>query len=397
MKILAVNAGSSSLKFQAYEMPEEKILMSGTFEKIGESNSFYTIKFNGEKIKKEIDLPTHKVAVEMVAKELLDNKIINSLNEIKGIGHRVVHGGDKYSSSVIIDNDVISTVESLSQLAPLHNPANITGINAFINMIPDAVQVACFDTAFHQTMDEVAYTYPLPYEWREKYGIRKYGFHGMSHRFVSERASELLQKENAKVIVCHLGNGASITAVENGKSIDTTMGFTPNAGLMMGTRCGDIDASILPFMMDKLNLSTKEIDNIINKESGMLGISGLSNDSRDIEKASEAGNERCFLVQKMYARRVIEYISKYYVLLKGADAICFTAGIGENSPLTREKVLNGLEVLGVKLDVEANKVRAEEKLISTVDSKIKCYVIPTNEELMIARDAYNLVLGNNNV
>lgn len=390
MKILSVNAGSSSLKFTLFEMPEEKVLMSGVFERIGIDNSFYTIKLNGEKIRKEATLANHSNAVGFLTKELLENNVVESLSEIKGVGHRIVQGADKFDRTVVINDMVEDTISELSSLAPLHNPAAVVGIKAFREFMPDAVHTAVFDTAFHQTMAEETYLYALPYEWYTDYSVRKYGAHGTSHKYVSSRVNEILGRTDTKVIVCHLGNGGSISAVADGKCVDTSMGFTPNAGIVMGSRCGDIDASIIPYIMNKTGMTPEDVDTAINKKSGLLGISGISSDSRDIEINAEEGNKRCILAQKMYARKVIDYIAKYYVLMGGADAICFTAGIGENSISTRETIINGLEVLGVKLDKEANNIRGEEKLITTADSKIPCYVIPTNEELMIARDTYDL-------
>lgn len=390
MKILSVNAGSSSLKFTLFEMPEEKVLMSGVFERIGIDNSFYTIKLNGEKIRKEATLANHSNAVGFLTKELLENNVVESLSEIKGVGHRIVQGADKFDRTVVINDVVEDTISKLSSLAPLHNPAAVVGIKAFREFMPDAVHTAVFDTAFHQTMAEETYLYALPYEWYTDYSVRKYGAHGTSHKYVSSRVNEILGRTDTKVIVCHLGNGGSISAVAGGKCVDTSMGFTPNAGIVMGSRCGDIDASIIPYIMNKTGMTPEDVDTAINKKSGLLGISGISSDSRDIEINAEEGNKRCILAQKMYARKVIDYIAKYYVLMGGADAICFTAGIGENSVSTREAIINGLEVLGVKLDKEANNIRGEEKLITTADSKIPCYVIPTNEELMIARDTYDL-------
>ena len=395
MKILSVNAGSSSLKFQMYEMPEEKVLINGYIQKIGASDSFYYIKINGEKITKEAEINNHEDAVNILIKELLENKIINSLEEIDGVGHRMVHGGDKYPDSCIITEDVIEECEKLKDLAPLHVPANILCVRAFQKLAPNALEVAVFDTAFHQTMPEEAFMYALPYEWYTEYGVRKYGAHGTSHKYVSRRINEILGREDTKIIVCHLGNGGSVSAVLNGKCIDTSMGFTPNAGVIMGSRCGDTDISILPYVMNITKMSAKEMDTIINKKSGLLGISGVSSDARDVEEGAKDGNKRCLLALKMYNRRVIEYIAKYYVLLGGCDAICFTAGIGENAIGTREEIMKGLEVLGVKVDEERNNVRGCEALLTKDSSKIPCYLIPTNEEVMIARDTYNLVLGNN--
>ena len=390
MKILAVNAGSSSLKFTAYEMPEETNLISGVFERIGMEDSFYTIKFNGEKIKKEIDLPNHEVAFKTLMDELIDNGVVKNYDEIKGIGHRIVQGGSYFDKTVVVDEEVVSKIDELAALAPLHTPAAIVGIRAAQAVVPNATQTVVFDTAFHQTMPEENYMYALPYEWCEEYQIRKYGAHGTSHKYVAARMNEILGRYNTKLITCHIGNGASISAVKEGRCVDTSMGLTPNAGLIMGTRCGDIDATIVPYMMDKLKINSKKMDEILNKKSGLLGISGESSDSRDIEDGINRGNERCILAQKMYVRRIIDYIAKYYVELGGCDAIVFTAGVGENSIHTRHEVLDGLKVLGIEIDEVANNVRGEEKLITTENSSIPCYIIPTNEELMIARDTYDL-------
>lgn len=390
MKILSVNAGSSSLKFQMYEMPEEKVLISGVFERIGIENSFYTIKLNGEKIKKEAVLNNHTDAVKILTNELLENNIVSDLSEIKAIGHRMVHGGEKYASSVLLTEDVIKTVEELSDLAPLHNPANLVGVRAFKEVIPSAVAVGVFDTAFHQTMEEENFLYPVPYEWYKEYGVRKYGFHGTSHKYVSEKMASILGKEETKIITCHIGNGGSLAAVKNGKCIDTSMGFTPNAGIIMGSRSGDIDASLIPFVMKKTGMNISEIDNALNKKSGLLGISGVSSDSRDIEDGIKSGNDRCKLAQEMYVNKIVKYIAEYYVELGGADAIVFTAGVGENSITTRKQIIDKLACLGIKLDEERNNVRAEVALISTDDSSVKVYVIPTDEEVMIARDTYKL-------
>ena len=390
MKILSVNAGSSSLKFQMYEMPEEKVLISGVFERIGIENSFYTIKLNGEKIKKEAVLNNHTDAVKILTNELLENNIVSDLSEIKAIGHRMVHGGEKYASSVLLTEDVIKTVEELSDLAPLHNPANLVGVRAFKEVIPSAVAVGVFDTAFHQTMEEENFLYPVPYEWYKEYGVRKYGFHGTSHKYVSEKMASILGKEETKIITCHIGNGGSLAAVKNGKCIDTSMGFTPNAGIIMGSRSGDIDASLIPFVMKKTGMNISEIDNALNKKSGLLGISGISSDSRDIEDGIKSGNDRCKLAQEMYVNKIVKYIAEYYVELGGADAIVFTAGVGENSITTRKQIIDKLACLGIKLDEQRNNVRAEVALISTDDSSVKVYVIPTDEEVMIARDTYKL-------
>ena len=391
MKILSVNAGSSSLKFQLYEMPEEKVLISGLMERIGIGNSFYTIKINGEKIKKEAELNDHEEAFETLVKELEVNNVVESLDEIKGIGHRIVQGGDYFDRTVVIDKDVLSKIEELSALAPLHNPAAAVGIKAAIDVFPNAIQTAVFDTAFHQTMPKENYLYALPMKWYEDLKVRRYGAHGTSHKFVSERMNEILGRTDTKLITCHIGNGASISAVVNGKCLNTSMGLTPNAGLIMGTRCGDIDASIIPYVMEKTNMTPKEIDNAINKESGLLAISRKSSDSRDIEDGIASGDENCILAQKMYVRRIVDYIAKYYVEMNGCDAIVFTAGIGEKAIDTRRDILNCLGSLGIYLDEEANNCKGKECMISTKDSKVECWVIPTDEELMIARDTMELV------
>lgn len=393
MKILSINAGSSSLKFQMYEMPEEEVLISGRFERIGLDKAFYTIKLNGDKIQKEVELKDHSVCVEILIKELLENKVIESLDEIKAVGHRIVHGGDKYSESVIIDKDVIKTVQELSDLAPLHNPANLMGVKAFMKKIPNAVQVACFDTAFHQTMKEDRYLYAVPYEWYTKYGVRKYGFHGMSHRYVSERLGELVDKDYSNVIVCHIGNGGSISLVRDGKCVDTSMGFTPNAGIIMGSRCGDIDYSIIPYIAKETGMTLEEIDKILNKESGMLGSSGISSDFRDIDEEIAKKNHRAIMAHYLFVNSIVNYIARYYVELNGRiDALAFTAGVGENAPHVRRMVIDRLECLGFKIDREKNDaIRfGKEGLVSAPDSKIPVYVIPTDEEVMIARDTYRL-------
>ena len=388
MKILSVNAGSSSLKFQLYEMPEEKVLISGVFERIGIENSFYTVKINGEKVEKKVELPNHKVAFQILIDELKENNVVEDLSEIKGIGHRVVQGGAYFDKTEVVTEDVISKIDELSSLAPLHNPAAITGIRAAQEVVPNAIQTVVFDTAFHQTMEEETYLYAVPYEWYTKYKVRRYGAHGTSHKYVALRANELLGKEDTKLITCHIGNGASISAIKNGKCINTSMGFTPNAGLIMGTRCGDIDATIIPYIMEKTGMTPKEIDNALNKQSGLLGISGVSSDARDIEAGIKDNNKRCILARNMYVKRVVEYIAKYYVELGGCDAIIFTAGVGENSISIREKIIEGLLPLGVELDKEANNVRGKEALITSKDSSIPVFIIPTDEEVMIARDTY---------
>lgn len=390
MKILAVNCGSSSLKFKMYEMPEEKVLISGLFERIGEKVSSYTIKLEGEKYSKEVELPNHKVAFEILVDELKKNNIIKKLDEIKGIGHRIVQGGDYFDKTVVATDDAIAKIDELAVLAPLHNKAAITGINAAKEVIPSALETVVFDTAFHQTIEPVNYLYAVPYEWYTDYKVRKYGAHGTSHKYIASRLNALLGKTNTKLITCHIGSGASISAIRDGVCIDTSMGLTPNAGLIMGTRCGDVDTSILTYMMQKKNITPKEMDTILNKQSGLLGISGVSNDSRDIEEGINKGNTRCVLAQKMYVQKIIDYIAMYYFELGGVDAIAFSAGVGENSIRTRIDIMEGLKVLGVIPDYEANNCRGEEVLVTTPESKVPCYVVPTDEEIMIARDTYNL-------
>ena len=390
MKILSVNAGSSSLKFQLYEMPEEKVLISGVFERIGINDSFYTIKLNGEKVKKEANLKSHKEAFEILVDELVSNNIVTDLNEIKGIGHRIVQGGSYFDKTVVVDEDVISKIDELSALAPLHNPAAIVGIRAAQSVFKEATQTVVFDTAFHQKMKEETYLYALPYEWCDEYKIRRYGAHGTSHKYIAAKMSEILGRTNTKLITCHIGNGASISAIKDGLCVNTSMGLTPNAGLIMGSRSGDIDATIVPYIMEKTGMTPKEMDHVLNKESGLLGISGVSSDSRDIEEGIKDGNERCLLAQKMFVRRIVDYIAKYYVELEGCDAIIFTAGIGENSKSTRREVIDALNVLGIKIDEERNNTRGCVALISSDSSSVPVYVVPTDEELMIARDTYNL-------
>ncbi len=391
MKILSVNCGSSSLKFQMYEMPEKEVLISGRFERIGIGNSFYSINIQGDKKKVDVELNTHADAVKLLVDELLANKIVESLDEIKGVGHRIVQGADAFDRTVVIDNDVLNKIDELSALAPLHNPAAIIGINAFLEYIPNALPTAVFDTAFHQTMAKEQYMYALPKEWYTKYGVRKYGAHGTSHKYISKVMKDFYG-EDKKLIVCHVGNGASITAIKDGKCIDTSMGFTPNAGLIMGSRCGDIDVSIIPYMMDKININSKDIDRIINKESGLLGISQVGSDFRDICAGVDSGNENCQLAYNMYINRIVDYIAKYYVELGGADAICFTAGVLENTPRARLSVMQKLDCLGVIPDIEANNVPSQFQKVSANDSKIDCFIVPTDEELMIAEDTYELVL-----
>ena len=393
MKIMAVNAGSSSLKFQLLEMPSEFVLASGVVERIGLKNSVFTVKHDNKKDKEILDIETHKIAVDMLLKKLINLNILESLEEIEGIGHRVVHGGEKFSDSVIITKEVIEAIEDVSHLAPLHNPANLTGINAFYEALPNVLSVAVFDTAFHQTMGPVAYLYSVPYEWYVKYGVRKYGFHGTSHKYVSQRAAVMLGKdiEDTKLIICHIGNGASLCAVDGGKSIDTSMGFTPLAGIAMGTRSGDIDPAIVQFISEKENKTLDEVIYELNYKSGYLGLSGFSSDSRDLWSAVSKGDERSILAVEKQAKMIADYIGAYYLTLGGCDAICFTAGIGENARETRQLVVDKIKVLGVELEPEKNSHQGEEMIISKKKSKIKLLMIPTNEEVMIARDTVRLI------
>lgn len=391
-KIIAINAGSSSLKFQLFEMPSEEVITKGLIERIGLSDAVFNITVNGEKVKEITDIPDHSVAVKLLLDKLTSAGIIKSLDEIDGIGHRVVHGGEEFDDSILINDEVLAKIEVLSELAPLHNPANITGIKAFQQVLPNVPAVAVFDTAFHQTMPESSFLYSLPYEYYEKYGIRKYGFHGTSHKYVSERTAELLGRpvEQLRLISCHLGNGASIAAIEGGKSIDTSMGFTPLAGVTMGTRSGNIDPALIPFIMEKTGMTADGVLDVLNKKSGMLGVSGFSSDLRDIEVEAEKGNERAELALEVFANRIHKYIGSYASRMCGVDAIVFTAGIGENSDVIRERVLNGLEFMGVYWDPALNKVRGEEAFINYPHSPVKVLIVPTNEEVMIARDVVRL-------
>jgi len=373
-------------------MPSETVLTKGVVERIGFEDAIFNIVVNGEKIKQTTSIKDHAVAVKMLLDKLIRLGIIQSFSEIDGIGHRVVHGGEKFSDSVLITNEMLQIIEKLSHLAPLHNPANIVGIKAFKEVLPDVPAVAVFDTAFHQTMPEQSFLYSLPYEYYTKFGIRKYGFHGTSHKYVTQRAAELLGRpiEQLRLISCHLGNGASIAAVEGGKSIDTSMGFTPLAGVAMGTRSGNIDPALIPYIMEKTGKTAEEVIEILNKKSGMLGVSGFSSDLRDIELAAEQGNERAELALEVFASRIHKYIGSYAARMCGVDAIIFTAGIGENSDVVRAKVLRGLEFMGVYWDPALNKVRGQEAFISYPHSPVKVLVIPTNEEVMIARDTVRL-------
>ena len=396
MKILCVNAGSSSLKFQLVEMPEEKLIISGYIEKIGLKDSFWTTKVNGEKIKGERYLKNHKEAAEVLIEELLKHKAVESLDEIKGIGNRVLHGGEKYSDSVIITDEVIQDIKNLTKLGPLHHPGNLAGIEAMQKALPGVPMVAVYDTAFHQTMPRVNYMYPVPMDWYTKYGVRKYGFHGTSHKYITLKMKEKLGKDDVNLIICHIGSGASISAIKEGKCYDTSMGITPLDGLMMGTRSGAIDPSILEYVSKESGESLEDITNDLNKKSGLLGISGYS-DSRDVEAAREAGDKNATLALDMYNDRIAKYIAEYYIKLDGnVDAIVFTAGVGENGIEARKEILGRLNALGIKVDEEKNSKIAgykneNEGIISSDESSVPVYVLPTNEEIMIIKDTYNLV------
>ena len=393
MKVLCVNAGSSSLKFQLYEMPEEISIISGYVEKIGAKDSFYTIKHDGNKTETKKISGDYPQKLRAMLEELINYGVVKDLSEIRGVGHRVLHGGEKYSDSVVITKEVLKDIKNLTKLGPLHHPGNIAGIKAMQEALPEAVQVAVFDTAFHQTIPKVQYMYPVPMEWYKKYGVRKYGFHGTSHKYITQLMSQKLGKEKVNLIICHVGSGASITAVKDSKSYDTTMGLTPLDGLMMGTRSGSIDPSIIKYMIDESGMTYAEIDEALNKKSGLLGICGF-NDNRDVEQAIQNGNEDARLALDMYVDRIDRYIAEYYIELGGkVDAIVFTAGVLENGAETRESIIEGLEPLGIKINHEVNSAIASFKeitsgVITTEDSTVPVYVEPTNEEVMITRDAY---------
>lgn len=394
-KTIAINAGSSSLKWQLYQMPEETVLAKGIVERIGLKDSIFTVKYgDGKKFEEILDIDNHEIAVKMVLDKLTELEIIQSFDEITGVGHRVVAGGEYFKDSVVITDDVLAKIDELAELAPLHNPANSMGIKAFKRILPDITSVAVFDTSFHTTMPKVNYMYSIPKEYYEKYAARKYGAHGTSHRYVSERMIEILGKpaEETKIITLHIGNGGSITAVDGGKSVDTSMGFTPLAGVTMGTRSGDIDASLIPYLMRKEGMTdVQEMIDVLNQKSGLLGLTGISSDMRDIETAAEEGNEDAELALEIYANRIVKYVAQYMAELGGCDAIVFTAGVGENGDDLRARVMRQLEWFGLKFDEELNaSVRAKEVELSTPDSKIKAYIIPTDEELMIARDVERL-------
>ena len=396
MKILVLNCGSSSVKYKLLDMTSKEVLGSGGVEKIGMKGSFLKhTKQNGEKVILEGEVLEHQLAIEYILGVLTSAKhgCIKNMEEIDAVGHRVVHGGEKFNSSVVITDEVIRNIEACIEIAPLHNPPNLAGIFAISDLLPQVPQVAVFDTAFHQTMPEHAYMYGIPYSLYKKYGIRRYGFHGTSHRYVSRRACEFLglDYQKTKIITAHIGNGGSITAIENGKSVDTSMGFTPVEGLMMGTRSGDVDLGVVTYLMEKEMISTSATTTLFNKHSGVLGVSGISSDMRDIEKAISEGNQRAKLALGMYEYRIKKYIGSYAAVLNGFDVLVFTGGVGENQTITRERICNGLSYLGIEIDPEINRIRGEELLISTSNSRVKVVVIPTDEEYLIASDTMELV------
>lgn len=395
MKILCVNAGSSSLKFQVYEMPEEKVLISGYIEKIGQPDCFWNTKINGEKIRGEKPLKNHTEAVAVLVDELIEHKVVKTLDEIKGVGHRVLHGGEKYSDSVLITDEVVKDIENLTKLGPLHHPGNLAGIGAMRKALPNTIQVAVFDTAFHQTMPKENYIYPVPYEWYQKYSVRKYGFHGTSHKYITREMQSRLGKENANLIICHVGSGASISCIKDGKCFDTTMGLTPLDGLMMGTRSGAIDPSIIKYVMQESGMGVDEVTDALNKESGFLGVAGVS-DCRDVEKLASDENENAILALNMYADRIAKYIAEYYLKLEGkVDSIVFTAGVLENGSMMRKMIADRIKPLGVILYDDMNEKIASwkdihEGIITDADSKIPIMVLPTNEELLIAEETVKI-------
>ena len=395
MNVLVINCGSSSLKYQLIDSQTEAVLAKGLCERIGIDGRLVYEKTGCDKEVTEAAMPTHKQAIQLVLEALVNptTGAIADLSAIDAVGHRVVHGGEKFATSTVLTEEVIAVIEECNDLAPLHNPANLIGIRACQELMPNVPMVAVFDTAFHQTMPEIAYMYGLPYEYYEKYSVRRYGFHGTSHSYVSKRAADILGKDYSelKTIVCHLGNGASICAVNGGKSVDTSMGLTPLEGLIMGTRSGDVVPSILDFIAQKENLTLSEVMNVLNKKSGVEGISGVSSDFRDLSAAAEAGNHRAELAIDAFAYRVVKYIGAYVAAMNGVDAICFTAGLGENDGATRAKIVANLEYLGIAIDEEANSIRGKEVVISTPDSKVKVLTIPTNEELAICRETVALV------
>lgn len=392
MKVMSINAGSSSLKFCLFEMDTKEVIISGLFERIGIEGGKYTLKYQGDKIMQDVVLEDHVTAVQILLEKLIALNVVSSLSEIGGVGHRVVSGGELYKSSVIITDKVIQDLIALKDFAPLHNPAHVAAINAFKKVLPEVPMVAVFDTSFHQTMDEMTYLYPVPYDWYKRLGVRKYGAHGTSHRYVTEFISKYLNNDNLRIICCHIGNGGSITAIQDKKCVDTSMGLTPLAGIMMGTRSGDIDPSIFSYVMDKEKIDVHEMTDILNKKSGLLGLSGYSSDMRDIIEGMNEGRESCLLAQKKYVQTIVDYIARYYVRLGGVDVICFTAGIGENSVPIRAKILEQLACLGVVMDIDKNNdTRGIFGKISADTSKVSVYVVPTDEELMIAIDTLELI------
>ena len=391
MKIMSINAGSSSLKFSLFDMTDESVITSGLFDRIGIGNSSYTIKYNCEKVSQYVELNNNTDAVKILLDKLIELNIISSLDEINGVGHRIVHGGDRYSESVIVTDEVVNYINEIKDLAPLHNPAHILGINAFREVLPDVLMTVVFDTAYHQTMDASEYLYAVPYSWYQKHKVRKYGFHGTSHRYIAQTIANELNRDDLRVISCHIGNGGSITAIKDGQCVSTSMGFTPLAGIMMGSRSGDVDCSIIPYVMEKEGLNALEVVNDLNKKSGLLGISEVSSDMRDVITEMNNGNEKSLLAFNKYCRMITNYIAQYYVLLGGCDVICFTAGVGENSFLTRKKVCENLACLGIKIDLDLNNTMSDFRKISTDDSSTLVYIIPTDEELMIARDTLKLI------
>ncbi len=387
MKILSVNAGSSSLKFQVLVMPEESILTSGIIERIGFDEAVFSIKVDGKKVSVTQSIMNHEDAVELLIEGLLKHKIINSLEDIQGVGHRVVQGGEIFKESALIDDIVINHIKQLSPLAPLHNPANLVGILAFLEVMPQVKHVAVFDTTFHQSMPKENYLYAVPYEWYKKHRVRKYGFHGTSHQYVSQEAMKILDNNNAKVIVVHMGNGVSLCAVDGGQSVDTSMGLTPLEGVPMGTRSGNVDPALIAYLKDNTEMTSDDVLEALNKKSGYLGLSGgFSSDSRDIVDQMESGDKLAKNAFDVQVKRVCDYIGSYFVTLGGLDMLCFTAGIGENAPVVRAAIMNRLQALGITLDIAANEVRGQVQKISANSSKIPVYVIPTNEEVMIARE-----------
>ncbi|MGE4589074.1 MAG: acetate/propionate family kinase [Acidaminococcaceae bacterium] len=395
MKIFVVNCGSSSIKYQLINMENESVLAKGMVERIGMEGALLKHTPTGKyTVDLPADIPDHAVGIKMIISALINSEygVITDMSDIDAVGHRVVHGGERFADSVLITQDVLKGIEACAEIAPLHNPPNLYGINACMEIMPTTPQVAVFDTAFHQTLPKVAYLYGLPYELYVKYGLRRYGFHGTSHKYVAQIAASMMQEHmtDLRIITCHLGNGASITAIKYGKSVDTSMGYTPLEGLIMGTRSGEIDPAIIPFLMEKENMTAPQIDDYLNRRSGILGISGLSSDFRDLESAANRGDERSQLAIDLFAYKVKKYIGGYVAAMGGVDAIVFTAGVGENSPFMRDKICNGLEYLGTRIDPERNKVRGKAQEISVKRANVKIFVIPTNEELVIARDTFNI-------